>query len=95
MAQAVGLVVATRNVAGICSARAGLEGDAVRVAAVLQRLRREEAAVAVLSEPRLAPGLHWPGKHGYVFYGDRAASPGTVAVLVADSLQAAVAPVAQ
>ena len=53
-----------------------------RIRELVVDLHVRGAVVAVLSEPRLAPGAIWPGWAGYSYYGERSALPDTVAVLI-------------
>ncbi len=70
------LVVAALNVGGALGRDRKLVGVTVQAA-------QQGATVVVVSEPRLPPGMPWP-QCGFTFLGERTASPGSVAVLVAE-----------
>ena len=80
------LRVASLNLRGGLGARGRGTAKLQRIAALAAQLKAERVHVAVLSEPRFAPGAAWPSDTGYIFWGHRSCKPDTVALLVAEDV---------
>ena len=78
--------VASLNLRGGLGARGRGTAKLQRIAALAAQLKAERVHVAVLSEPRFAPGAAWPSDTGYIFWGHRSCKPDTVALLVAEDV---------
>ena len=78
--------VACFNVQGECGHEGGVGAHDRRILSLISALHAKGTVLAVLAEPRLAPGMEWPAWTGFVFYGERSSDPGTVAVLVLEEV---------
>ena len=75
--------IAALNVAGAFCMGGGVETDEGRMVTICAGLQAAGVIAAVVSEPKLAPGLPWPEWTGYTFHGERSAGPDSVGLLVA------------
>ena len=82
------LKLSAYNVRGAC--RQPGEG---RILQLVSALHADGIHVAVLSEPRLEPGVPWSDWTGYSFVGERTAEAGSVAVLIVDEARESVVPI--
>ncbi|CAK0861875.1 unnamed protein product, partial [Prorocentrum cordatum] len=85
-ARAMNLLVSAFNVQGGLGSRRGEGAHEGRIRDLVVALHSRGVVLAVLSEPRLAPGSLWPRWAGYAYHGERSALPDTVALLVLDEI---------
>ena len=85
-ARTMTLVVSAFNVQGGLGSRRVEGAHEVRIREMVVELHSRGVALAVLSEPRLAPGSLWPSWAGFAYHGERSALPDTVALLVLDEI---------
>ncbi|CAK0849585.1 unnamed protein product, partial [Prorocentrum cordatum] len=89
-ARAVALVLSAFNVQGGLGTFRGEGAHEGRARALVAELHRSGTVIAVVSEPRLAPGGLWPSWAGYAYHGERGALPDTVALIVLNEAARAV-----
>ena len=89
-AQPQDLVIASMNVRGALGCHGGHKARIRRIAAIVAQLKDAQVGIAILSEPRMAPGASWPKDAPYSFHGMRSMLPNTVGVLVSHSIEAQV-----
>ena len=76
------VVVSAYNVRGALSRDGGMEAHEHRILHLSAKLQSAGCVVAILGEPRFAPGLIWPDWTGYKMLGERTDEHGAVAALV-------------
>ena len=80
--RALPVVISAFNVRGALCRDSGMEAHDANILSLCASLNSKGCIVAVLGEPRFAPGLVWPDWSGYKLLGERVSSSGSVAVLV-------------
>ena len=75
-------VLSAFNIRGALCREGGLEAHEGRLLQLSASLHAGGVVVAILSEPKLAPGMIWPTWTGYSFLGERTSAAGSVAALV-------------
>ena len=75
-------VVLASNVAGAFGLAGGVGAADHKIIAFSSWLHDRGVILAVISEPCLPPGAIWPQVTGYIYHGQRSATPDSVAVLI-------------
>eukprot|EP00435_Cladocopium_sp_Y103_P049647 s611_g15.t1 len=78
--------IACWNGQGAFASNASVESSEAKIYAFTATLASKGTLVAIVSEPRLAPGMVWPAITGYDFHGERSTGPASVAALVHQSI---------